>query len=115
MKSYSLHNARRFPAELRRAALSRTESQGTLQNSHSKHSISPKKILNRVFHPHGNGGNAPEDKQQAKRIRAGDEDVIVIDSDSDTAGPSRRPSNTAEEINLTKVLPAFRVGVSSLA
>lgn len=72
-----------------------------------------------MLHPHtSNDASFSGERKQAKRIRSGDEDnVIVIDSDPDPEepGPSRRSDQKAEEVDLTKVLKTFRVNTSSLA
>lgn len=84
----------------------------TATNTHNQHHVSPKKIIKRVLHPHGGGGNTPNDKIMCTR----EEDVIIVDSDSDEPDSNRRPlSNVSKGIDLTKVLPTFRVSVSNLA
>lgn len=108
-------SSRRIREEIRQAALSMAASASS-PISPQKQRMSPTKILKRVLHPHSNSGNTSGEGKRAKRIRSGDDnDVIVIDSDSDEPSPSRGTNVEAEDVNLTKVLPTFRVGINSLA
>ncbi|EKM55631.1 uncharacterized protein PHACADRAFT_173790 [Phanerochaete carnosa HHB-10118-sp] len=103
--------------DIRRAALAKRGGSNAATNPPQKAHFSPKKLFKRVLHPHtNNGGNFAGDRQQAKRIRAGDvDDIIVVNSDSEGEGPSQSTSSRVEEVDLAKVLKTFRLSASSLA
>ncbi|KIP09247.1 hypothetical protein PHLGIDRAFT_126409 [Phlebiopsis gigantea 11061_1 CR5-6] len=107
---------RRVPSDIRELALASTASEGGSSSySPRKSHASPKKVLQRILHPQSSG-NTLQSKNKAKRLRAGDE-VIILDSDSDCddSGSSRKPASPPPEIKPSKILNVFRVSPSNIA
>lgn len=107
---------RRVPSDIRELALASTASEGGSSSySPRKFHASSKKVLQRILHPHSSG-NTLRSKNKAKRLRAGDE-VIILDSDSDCddSGSSRKPASPPPEIKPSKILNVFRVSPSNIA
>ncbi|GJE86956.1 peptidase family C78-domain-containing protein [Phanerochaete sordida] len=107
--------SRGVPQEIRRAALALRDGSTAASPAPQKHHLSPKTFFRQVLRPHAsNGSSSRGDEGQAKRLRAGNDDVIVIDSDDELPEPNRHAEPKAEIVDLTKVLKSFRVASSSL-
>lgn len=107
---------RAVPHDIRRAALAGRKGPNVAASSPRKERLSPKKFFKQVLRPRsGKSGSSSSDAQQAKRLRAGNhDDVIVIDSDSEEHGPSSRPDAKTEEVDFTKVIKHFRLSPAKL-
>jgi hypothetical protein len=105
------------PEKVRRAAIATNKAPVTAAGPSHKQHLSPKKLLKRIFHPHRSEENTAGDRGHAKRLRAGDAEdaVIVVDSDSDEAGPSHQPEYATADIDFVKILKMFRLPASKLA
>ena len=107
---------RRVPQDIREAALAAMApmaSSSDIPSTSRRRKLSPKKVIKRILRPHSSSANGPSEKK-AKRIRAGEE-VIVIDSDDDEPATSYKQADDLPELNPSKVLSAFRVIQSNLA
>lgn len=108
--------SRTIPKDVRRAAIAKSGTAYTEAGASHKHGSPPGKLLKRVLHLNGKCENIFTDEKQTKRLRTGnDADVIVIDSDSEEAGPSEKAHDAVEEVDHSKILSLFRVSVSKLA
>ncbi|KAI0340493.1 DUF1671-domain-containing protein [Trametopsis cervina] len=114
--------SRRVPTWIRQAALSDHPSSNTPRSSKptNKHSLSPSKLVNKVLHPHHNrrkrhASNSFLEIDRAKRVRAGDE-VIVIDSDDDENEDTNttKSNETTGEVDWSKIAEHFRVKAKTL-